>query len=197
MVISAAVLAGGKSRRMGTDKASLRLPKGGMLIEEIVTRLRAVADDVLIVANDDRFAALSVPIVADCFADAGSLGGIYSALLAARHDQCLVVACDMPFLSVPLLRWMVEEADPWDALVPRLGGQPEPLHAIYRRSCAPVIEAHLRAGQYKIARFFAEVRIRYLDEVVLRQHDPTLHSFVNVNTPEEWQRVLQELEAKG
>lgn len=196
-MISAAILAGGKSRRMGTDKASLRLPGRGTLIEEIVERLRVVADEILIVANDDRFAALGLPIVPDRFPDSGSLGGIYSALVAARHEHCLVVACDMPFLSVPLLQHLSSQAAEADAVVPRIEGQPEPLHAIYRRLCARAIESRLRAGQFRIISFFSDVHVRYVDEDDLRRLDPDLRSFVNVNTPAEWQAALDELGERG
>ena len=196
-MISAAILAGGKSRRMVTDKASLRLPGRGMLIETIVGRLRAVADEIFIVANDDRFASLGLPIVADRFPDSGSLGGIYSALVAARHERCLVVACDMPFLSIPLLQHLSQVDPEADAVVPRIGGQPEPLHALYRRACARAIERQLQAGQFRIISFFPDVQVRFVEEAELRRFDPELRSFVNVNTPGEWQAVLDELGDRG
>lgn len=193
VVISAAILAGGQSRRMGTDKARLRLPGRGLLIGAILERLDQVAAEVFLVANDDRLAELGRPIVPDRLAGAGPLGGIAAALEASRHEFCLVVACDMPFLNVSLLRRMIDRAHGCEAVVPRVGGQPESLHAIYHRSCGVAIDRQLRAGEYKIAAFFPAVRVCYLDEPEIRAVDPDLRSFVNVNTPEEWQAALDRL----
>src|SRR6476620_2572053 len=93
--LSAAILAGGQSKRMGTDKARLRLtPDGRTLIELVLAAVRAGADDIILVANDDRLTDLGLRTVSDVYPDAGALGGIYSAIASARHEHCLVVACD-------------------------------------------------------------------------------------------------------
>jgi molybdopterin-guanine dinucleotide biosynthesis protein A len=180
---------------MGIDKALIRLVPGGpTLIERVAMAVGAVADEVLIVANDDRLAPLGLPIVPDAYPGAGSLGGIYSAVAAAAHDHCLVVACDMPFLSVPLLRAMADIPRDYDVLAPYLvvgenrqgGGKGvyETLHAIYGRGALPAMREQLEAGRFRIVGFFPQVRVRALPEEELRQHDPALRSFFNVNTPE-------------
>jgi molybdopterin-guanine dinucleotide biosynthesis protein A len=180
---------------MGTDKAFIRLvPDGPALIERVVAAVGAVADEVLIVANDDRLAFLGLPIVPDAYPGAGSLGGIYSGVAAVRHEHCMVVACDMPFLAVPLLRAMAAEPRDYDVLAPHLivgenrqgGGRGvyETLHAIYGRSALPAMRARLDTENYRIVGFFPQVRVRPLPEEWLRQHDPALRSFFNVNTPE-------------
>jgi molybdopterin-guanine dinucleotide biosynthesis protein A len=192
--LSAAILAGGLSRRMGTDKALIRLvPDGPTLIERVVAAVGAVADKVLIVANDDRLAYLGLPIVPDAYPGAGSLGGIYSAVAAAAHDHCLIVACDMPFLSASLLRALANEPRDYDVLAPYLvvgenrqgGGKGvyETLHAIYGRAALPAMREQLEAENYRIVSFFSQVRVRALPEDFLRRHDPALRSFFNVNTP--------------
>jgi len=193
--LSAAILAGGLSRRMGADKALLRLvPDGPTLIERVVSAVRAVADELLIVANDDRLAHLGLPIVPDAYLGAGSLGGIYSAVAAAAHDHCLVVACDMPFLSASLLRAMAAEPRDYDVLAPYLvvgenrqgGGKGvyETLHAIYGRAALPAMREQLEAENYRIVGFFPQVRVQPLPETYLRRHDPDLRSIFNANTPE-------------
>lgn len=193
--LSAAILAGGLSRRMGADKALLRLvPDGPTLIERVVSAVRAVADELLIVANDDRLAHLGLPIVPDAYPGAGSLGGIYSAVAAAAHDHCLVVACDMPFLSPPLLRAMAAEPRDYDVLAPYLvvgenrqgGGKGvyETLHAIYGRAALPAMREQLEAENYRIVGFFPQVSVQPLPETYLRRHDPDLRSIFNANTPE-------------
>jgi len=193
--LSAAILAGGQSRRMGTDKALLRLtPDGPTLIERVLTAVRTVADDVFLVANDERLAGLGLRTVPDAFPGAGSLGGIYSAVAGARAQHCLVVACDMPFLAPPLLRALVDAPRDYDVLAPylevglnRQGGAKgvyETLHAIYGRAALPAMRAQLEAGQYRIVSFFPDVRVRALTEATVRALDPQLRSFFNVNTPE-------------
>jgi molybdopterin-guanine dinucleotide biosynthesis protein A len=197
--ISAAILAGGQSRRMGTDKALLRLvPDGPTLIERVAAALGAVAAETLLVANDDRYAALGLPLrtVPDAYPGAGALGGIYSAVAAAAHDHCLVVACDMPFLAVPLLRALAAEPRDYDVLAPYLpvaagaanrqsdaGGVYETLHALYGRGALPAMREQLDAGRYKIVGFFPRVRVRAFPVAAVRRHDPALRSFFNVNTP--------------
>ena len=193
--LSAAILAGGQSRRMGTDKAILRLtPDGPTLIELVLAAARAVADDVFLVANDDRLAHLGLRTVPDAFPGAGSLGGIYSAVAEARESHCLVVACDMPFLSPPLLRALADAPRDYDVLAPYLAvgtnrqggaqGVYETLHAIYGRAALPAIRAQLAAEHYRIVGFFPAVRVRPFAEEAVRALDPELRSFFNVNTPE-------------
>jgi molybdopterin-guanine dinucleotide biosynthesis protein A len=171
---SAAVLAGGMSSRLGFPKALLRLGSGRTLIEDTVGKLRRLSDDVLVIANDPVFDVHGARRVADLVPGAASLGGIYTAVSAARRDRVIVVGCDMPFLSVALLAELA--ALEGDAIVPRIDGYPEPLHAVYSKACLPAIQRRIEAGQLKIAGFFADVDVRFVDEV-------ERGSFRNVNTP--------------
>ena len=175
MSLSAAVLAGGMSSRLGFPKALLRLGTGRTLIEDTVRKLACLSDDVIVVANEPVFEVYGARRVPDLVPGAASLGGIYTAVWAARHERVIVVGCDMPFLSVELLSSLA--ALEGDAVVPRIDGYPEPLHAVYATACLPAVERRVRAGQLKIAGFFPEVRVRYVDDVDRR-------SFRNVNTPE-------------
>lgn len=172
---SAAVLAGGLSSRLGFPKAFLRLGTGRTLIEDTVRKLRQLSDDVIVIANDRVFEVLGARLVGDLAPGAASLGGIYTAVSAARHDRCIVVGCDMPFLSVELLASLA--AMDGDAVVPRIDSYPEPLHAVYSKACLSAIEPRVRGGQLKIAGFFGDVRVTYVDGL-----DPG--SFRNVNTPQ-------------
>lgn len=185
MKVSAAVMAGGKSRRMGRDKAWLDVGDGRPIVQRVIDVVREVADEVFIVANDEKFAALGLRVVPDRFPDGGALGGIATGIGAAAHDRVLVVACDMPFLSSQVLRYLVEQADDVDAVVPRVGGEYETLHALYSKACLAPIERALAAGKMRVVSFFGDVRIRALEEHDLRPVDPELRSFTNVNTPEE------------
>ncbi|CAN5590798.1 molybdenum cofactor guanylyltransferase [soil metagenome] len=195
--ISAAVLAGGQSRRMGTDKALLQL--GGVpLLARAIHAISAVSNDVFVIGDRPAYHGFGVSVVADAFPDTGTLGGIATALRNAKRDYVLVVACDMPLLNVDLLQSLVNERRDYDALVPVLarersqqGGKQtfETLHAIYAKSCLPFIEARIRQEKYKVVGFLEDVTVRTVDEAWLRNVDPELLSFVNTNDRAELDRA--------
>lgn len=193
-MLGAAILAGGSSLRMGTNKALLRPhPAAPTLIELVVARLAdaGLPHPVLVTNSPGDYAFLGLSCVADAAPGAGPLGGILSALLYSPHSRVLVVACDMPSLNPSLLRFMASVPTCAAAIVPRLSDaagklQPEPLHAIYARSCIEPIRKHIAAGHLKAGGLFADVDVRWIDEPELRQHDPVLHSFRNANTPQDW-----------
>lgn len=204
--LSAAILAGGQSRRMGEDKALIEVD-GRPMVEYVIDAARQVADETFIVASDrpeyERFGCRVVP---DRLPRSGSLGGIFTALSEAMNDRCLVLACDMPFVNVDLLRLMADQATGCDALVPSLsadrsdqGGAEtlETLHAIYAKSCLPAIERQLDAGVYKVIGFFTEVNVRKLPEDEIRAIDSELLSFFNTNTPEEFQWAKERLASRS
>ncbi len=183
--VSAAIVAGGKSRRMGRDKAWLDLGDGRPIVRRVIDVASEVADEVFLVANDARFASLGLRVVPDRFPEGGVLGGIATGIGAAAHDRVLVVACDMPFLRADVLRLLVDRSEGCDAVVPRVGEEYETLHALYTKACLPTIERALAAGKMRVISFFGDVRLRTIDEAELRALDPDLRSVTNVNTPEE------------
>jgi molybdopterin-guanine dinucleotide biosynthesis protein A len=186
--LSAIVLSGGDSRRMGTDKA-LVLFEGRPLIAPVLETLRALSDDVVIASGrTDAYDGLGARVVPDLRSGCGPLGGIGGGLAAVRHELALVVACDMPFLSPDFLGLLAAKAKGRDGAVPMKGGQYEPLHAVYRRSCLPAIERRLAAGEFQAFSFFPDVRIRTVAEPEWRRVDPEGRSLVNLNSAEELER---------
>lgn len=189
--------AGGASRRMGTPKALLPTPGAGEpLILHIARRLLPLAGDLLVVANDpavaDALSPLPVRWLVDAYPDAGPLGGLATAL-AVCNGWALCVACDLPFVQPKLVRQLIALCgDGWDAVVPRVNGRAQPLHALYHRRCLPAVEAALQTGRRRMDTFFPEVRVRWVEEEAMRPYDKELRSFVNVNTPEEWRAARQE-----
>ncbi len=176
-------MAGGKSRRLGTDKSLLRVD-GEWITARVVRLLAELCDDLLIVSNEvGRFATLPVRVVPDVQPGLGPLVGILSGLQAMRHEQGIFVACDMPLLNTNLLRHMMARAVGCDLVLPRIGNKIEPLHAIYSRACIPAIEALLAAGELRIAGLLPRVRICYMEQQELEEIDPDHLSFFNVNTP--------------
>jgi molybdopterin-guanine dinucleotide biosynthesis protein A len=188
---SVVVLAGGRSERLGKNKALLVMD-GQPLLARTVQRLAALSDDLIVVANDTpRIEGLDLParLIPDEKPGIGSLMGIYSGLKVARHPHTLAVACDMPFLNLPLLHYMLPLAAGYDVVIPRIGPWLEPLHAVYSKACLPAMARLLEQGRRQIIAFFDQVQVRYVEESEIDRFDPKHLSFVNVNTPEDWQRV--------
>jgi molybdopterin-guanine dinucleotide biosynthesis protein A len=181
---SAAILAGGKSSRMGTNKALLDV-RGGAMIRRTAGLLRPLVDDLFLVADDPvPYADLDLPVVPDIHPGRGPLGGIHAAIVRAAHPLVLCVACDMPHILPGILDLLLDAADPGvDAVVPRPGGRPEALLAVSGRSALTAIERSVAAGRLKVMRALEGLRVRFLDESELARVDPGRCSFSNVNTP--------------
>jgi molybdopterin-guanine dinucleotide biosynthesis protein A len=192
--LRAAILAGGKSSRMGEDKALLRLmPHGPTLLETTIQRVSIVVPNPIIVAPSDRdYGRLGVDVIPDDQPNQGVLGGILTALRHFAGDDVLVVACDHPFLNVELLRQMASIDADCDVVIPRTRtasrqGGPltlQTLHAVYRSTCRSALEEVLERGYASAMAFFDRVRVLALDEDELRGFDPDLASLMSVNTPE-------------
>lgn len=196
---SLAIIAGGQSRRMGRDKAFLKLG-GKALIDRVIERSADLgqAETILITNKPAHYAHLGLPMHRDILPDKGSLGGIYTALAQANNPDVLVLACDMPFISTELLRFMIGQvSEDTDIVVPRAEGYPQGLHAIYKKTCIAPIAEQLAANRLKIIRFYDQMRVRYLDEAEYARFDPQGRSFANVNTPAELAEAEGLLAASG
>jgi molybdopterin-guanine dinucleotide biosynthesis protein A len=189
------ILAGGQSRRMGRDKAFL--PLGSRtLIEVVIARLREACADLLLVTNTpDAYRRFGLRMVPDALPHRQSLVGIYTGILEAAQPA-FVCACDMPFLSPPLVRHLVSLAGEADVVIPRHGGEYEPLHAVYTPACLEPIRRCIARGGRNVD-FLTEVRTRVVDAEEIRRFDPDLRSFANLNTPEEYREVLREIGRRG
>jgi molybdopterin-guanine dinucleotide biosynthesis protein A len=198
---SGVIMAGGVSRRLGKNKALERIG-GGTLIERVIDSIVPLTTEVLVVvAQPEQAAAFRLPpavrVVSDRYPGKGSLGGIFTGLDASTEPWSLVVACDMPFLNGELLRHLMGESSNVDAVVPLLGGQPEPLHALYSKACLTPMERMVRAGDLKIAPLFEAVRVRYVDEGTIDRIDPRHLSFFNINTQADLQEAMRLLREVG
>ncbi len=174
------------SRRLGRNKA-LEPFRGEPLIRRVLDRMRRVATETIVVVNDQpRIAELDLPCdvltVIDRHPGKGPLGGIFTGLQATRTSWVAVCACDMPFVSPALFSELLSRREGAHAVVPTVGGRPEPIHALYSRACIDAIRSRLLADDLKIAAFFADVTVNYLSEQEVRAIDPDLRAFFNVNT---------------
>lgn len=194
--ISAAILAGGRARRFGgADKASL-VVGGAPIIERQLAALATVADDVRIVSNDPaRYAALGVRVIPDQIAGAGPLGGVHAALVDAAHDGVIVLACDLPFVTAPLLEALSIEfgtGDEIDAVVPRSARGLEPLCALYAARCADTVRRRIEAGNLEMRGLLTELRFKELRSEGAPAFDDE-SVFLNVNTPHDYERARAKL----
>lgn len=189
--VTAAILTGGLARRMaGADKSTLRID-GARIIDRQVTALRQITDSIIAVGGDPaRFAELGVRTAPDVVTGCGAIGGIYSALAASDHARTLVVACDMPFLSVPLLRRLVRPCSiEIDIVMPRTHDGLQPLCAVYAARSARALRRRIERGLLKAASVGEDVRVEEIGPEELATYDPDGLMFVNVNTPHDYERA--------
>ena len=192
LVPLAAILCGGKARRMGMDKVAL--PLGGTpLVERVWQRVAGLADTVVAVGGNPDVAHLGMAVVPDRYPGADSMGGIATALgyAAKRFGEAwvLVLACDVPFLEPGLIQYLAHLREGYDVVVPRVSAGYEPLCALYRTTCLPIFEEFIRTGQLAIRNIFTRVNTREVAEIELRRFDPDLHSFINLNRPADLARA--------
>jgi molybdopterin-guanine dinucleotide biosynthesis protein A len=191
-LLSLVIQAGGESRRMGTDKALLPF-LGQPLILRPLNRLVGLAEEVLVTSNQpESYRFLGLTPIPDRFPGCGALGGLFTALSAARYPYVAVVACDMPFASIEIFAFelvLLQETGA-DAVIPRSEAGVEPFHALYRReTCLPFVRSTLEAGKRRVDAWFPEVQIRYLEAEEILPYDPDQLAFLNINTPEELQEA--------
>jgi len=187
--VTAFVLAGGKSSRMGSDKAFLELG-GETLLSRALQAAGSVAGEVRIVGAPQKFAAFG-EVIEDVYRGQGPLGGIHAALSNSQTELNLVLAVDLPFVGREFLEFLLLRARESDAMVtvPRAGGGLQPLCAAYRRGFAEVAERSLRAGNNKIDSLFATLETCVIEEDELARAGFSVEMFRNLNTPEELEKA--------
>lgn len=188
-LLSLVIQAGGRSSRMGEDKA-LKLFLGQPLIQRVVDRLAPIASEILVTANrPDEYAFLGLRVIPDLLPGNGALGGLYTALVSATYSVVAVVGCDMPFASPALFhaaaRLLVEKNV--DVVIPRSEGGLETMHAVYRKeTCLGVVREAIKANQLKIIDWFPRVRVLEQTPEDVAKFDLPQWTFLNVNTPAEF-----------
>ena len=189
-IISAAILAGGRGRRLGgVDKCALAVGTSSIL-ERQLSLLRGLTPHILIVTADGaRLPGVDVPVVADRIPGAGSLGGLYTALAAAPTEQVLVIACDMPFLTAPFLMRLAARGVDVDVAVPRSAAGRHPLCASYARRVAGHLKAQIDGGDLRVREALDGLDVRELGPDELAEFDPDGLLLLNVNTPDDYAKA--------
>lgn len=187
--VTGVILAGGKSRRMGRDKAFLPFGQG-VLIERVIAVLQQVTDDIILITNTpEQYRRFGLPMFTDAIPDAGSLGGIYTGLVHANTPYSLCLACDMPFVTSEFLHLLCHMAPEADVIIPRNAADSQPLCAVYSQACREPIRRCIDGGRLKITGFFDQVRVRVIEGADLARYDPHDVMFFNANTPQEYEQA--------
>ena len=182
-------MAGGKNIRMGKNKAFLEI-NGQRLIDRTVELLKGIFSQVILVTNTPlEYSYLDIEIVVDIVPKRGALIGIYTGLFYSSHPHCFVTACDMPFLSKKVIEHLITLSKNYDVVIPHLDDGYHSLHAIYSKKCMKSIEKLIRENNLKIIDFFDKVKVKEVLSDDINPLDPTLNSFLNLNTPEDLTRI--------
>ncbi|HEY6188068.1 MAG TPA: molybdenum cofactor guanylyltransferase [Pyrinomonadaceae bacterium] len=192
------ILAGGASRRMGADKAGLRLG-GRSFVERIAGALSQMTAAVRLVgARDERWRG-DFPLVEDVYREWGALGGLHAALASARAPWAAVVACDLPFVTGELFLRLSSLRENFDAVVPvQPDGRPQPLCALYRRDvCAERAARLIAAGERRPRRLLREIETRWVRPEELADLPHSELFFINVNTPEDFAQAKERMKDEG
>ncbi len=188
--LSAAILAGGRARRLGGLDKSALVVDGRSILERELAAVRALTTDISIVANDPtRFAQVDVPVRQDLVPGAGALGGLYTAVASASTPLVLALACDMPFVTSAFLTHLVSVADEADAVVPRDADGRHVLCGVFRGAVASHLRAALDAGRFRVADALAGLRVRVVDPEETAPFDRDGRLLLNVNTPADFARA--------
>jgi molybdopterin-guanine dinucleotide biosynthesis protein A len=194
------ILAGGKSSRLGRNKA-LQVIGGKSLIQWVIDRLVILSTEIIIAtAHGEAIpysSSATIKTVADIYPGKGPLVGIHSGLVASSGSRAIVVACDTPFLSAGLLEYMTQTSPTFDVVVPRIKDKVEPLCAVYSKDCVAPIRELLKQNKLKIIELFRMVRVRYIEEDEIDSFDPDHLSFFNINSQADLERARRLAAEKG
>ncbi|HEY5674389.1 MAG TPA: molybdenum cofactor guanylyltransferase [Malonomonas sp.] len=186
--VTGVILAGGKSRRMGTDKAQLEL-SGQSLFERSLQLLQSFFSRIIIAGDRPDLVRPGIPAIADLY-PGSALGGLHTGLKTATTDWIFVAPCDMPFPDARIVAALLQNRQGVDAVVPRTASGYEPVFALYHKNCLPQMEAMLQQNQFRIYDFYQRIAIRYLEPPQLP--DGWQRSLININTPEQLAQIKKE-----
>lgn len=182
-IISGFILAGGKSRRMGRDKALLVF-EDETLLSRSASLIRPLCGLVSVSGKNMDYISYNLPIIPDIYPDCGPIGGIHSCLAHSSTDWNLMVAVDLPFLNAELFTCLIENSADFDCVIPKSSSGIEPLVGLYNRRILPALEMQLELGDFKMMNLLQTLNVNIVDCSGLIEKFPRL--FTNVNNPEDF-----------
>lgn len=187
--MDALILAGGENKRISVPKGFLRI-NGKSIIESNIELLKGICDRVVVSTNaPELYFSLDVLLIGDVIEQRGPMTGIFSTLINPEVSSVFVTACDMPFINVILIKYMIDRwENRWDALIPIFERNPQPLFGVYSKGIVTKMEKNIRSGKKKLRNFLREINVLYIGEEEVRKIDREGRSFVNINTMEDFQR---------
>ena len=188
---TAIIMAGGDSRRMGTDKASLLLD-GQTLLQSVITIMQQVFPQVIVSVRQPR-AGIDLPQVCDEQPDGGPLAGLAASLGQITTPWAFAVACDMPFVVPEVVELLAGYRSQHQAVVPVVHGHPQPLAAFYAASCLAPLHVSLAARQNSLRGVLKQLDVRYVDEAEMLEADPQLRSFFDLDTPHDVAQAMNQV----
>ncbi|MBO8159551.1 molybdenum cofactor guanylyltransferase [Thermosyntropha sp.] len=184
--VTGVILAGGKSSRMNFNNKAFALINGQKIIEIILSKFFSYFDETIIISNEPLlYSSLNVPVYTDIYPRLGPMSGIHSGLTYAKHDASFVLACDMPFIPVEMIDYMLERINGYDAVVPEIDGFLHMTAAVYRKSSLPVLTENLQHKKLKMSLLFKELNALALDEEELKRFGDKTEMFHNINCEED------------
>jgi molybdenum cofactor guanylyltransferase len=197
MKAAAIILSGGKSSRMGTNKALLKINEKTN-IEHMIETLKVHFDDIILVTNEpEHYQFLGVTMVADHYSNKGPLAGFHAGLTASAYDVNFIVACDMPFVTGELAETLVNNINHYDAVVPVVNGKMQTLCTAFQKSTVTNIEECIESGRLPIKHLLDHLNVLYLDEKELQAYSNSdiERVFFNMNYPHEYDEAKKWFEA--
>lgn len=190
--MTAIILAGGKSSRMGTDKAFLKIGNQS-LIKRQIGLLRKIFEKIIIVTNSSpKYRGYKgIKIISDIIPHRGPLGGIYSGLIASNSTYNFVIACDMPFINPGLIRYIIRNRDNYDIIIPKIDRKYHPLFGVYSKNCIPIMEKALRKDKLNVSTIFPKVKTGFISRQEIERFDKQLLSLININTQDDLAMVKE------
>ncbi|MGI8485045.1 MAG: molybdenum cofactor guanylyltransferase [Thermomicrobiales bacterium] len=185
--ISVIVLAGGGSRRMGQDKAKLVLDADNpiSMVDRVLDAAALLSRDILVVGREPGVVTSGARYIPDETPGAGPLGGLMTGLRSIRHDRCLFLACDMPFVNIALARQMIALDAESDVTAIVTGPRVEPFHAVYHRRCLSAAESVFASGKRSLGHFLTTLDCTIVPDAMIEALDPERWCLFNVNTPDD------------
>ncbi len=188
-MITGLILAGGKSARMGRNKALIKV--GG---QSVIQRVADVVSDccshvMVVCSSEDDYSFLGVTVIRDLEPGHGPFMGLYSGLVRMETERALAVGCDMPYIKPELARYLAELSDHSEIVVPRIQGFYEPLFATYSKACIDHAKELLESREKRIRMLYERMETRVMEETEIKKFDPDLDTFINLNFPGDLEKI--------